>query len=465
MKSALRVFFIGIVLVLLCGLWLSPAHAQGTDPKYDPIFASVTAKEATAKVGDVMAGFQNIEKEYSSAGKDQNVAAEALLRAAEFAAGDQYGQVEEQELRRRINVEDPAQVPAAVKDLREQMRSDGDYKSHDAVKQLFKAYPQSAAADYARQVHLQETLEDRIDRRNSTHFSYKIVDTLVGLTGRIPAFSYWFALVLIALVVKLLTFPLTLKMYRSQREMQRMQPVLKEIQEKYKGKPELNAKIMDAYKEHGVSPFASCLPLLIQMPFMIWVYNMIRQYEFHFARGTFLWIGSGMSHQYSAYLATNLAQFDTVLLVIYAVSNYLTMKLTPPADPQQAQQQQSMSIMMTGMMFFMFWTYRWSAAFMFYWLVLNVISAWQQYVYVYKKRRPLAGPMSGSGGMSSGGTGGGSGGGGMTPVTDSSGPKGPTPGSGNGANGNGNGAQPASRPLTPVPGGETMRPRPRKKRR
>ncbi len=457
MKSALRSLLTLIAVVLLCGLWLGPARAQGTDPKYDPIFAKAQQMETTAKTNDVMAAFANIKKDYSAAGKDQNVAAESLLRAAEYAAGDHYGQVEEQNLRKQINVEDPAQVPAQVKELRTQMRSDGDYKAHEAIKQLLKEYPESAAATYAEQQHLQQTLENRIDQRNSSSMSYKIVDALVGLTGRIPAFSYWFALALIAVLVKAITFPLTLKMYRSQREMQRMQPILKEIQEKYKGKPELNQKVMDAYKEHGVSPFASCLPMLIQLPFMIWVYNMIRQYEFHFAHGKFLWIGSGLSAKFPGFLAGNLAQFDVVLLLIYAVSNYLTMKLTPPADPQQAQQQKSMSVMMTGMMLYMFWIYRWSAAFMFYWLVLNLISAWQQYTYIYKKRSPLGGAISG-------GTGG-TGGGGSVVLNGGSEPKGLKPAPVTGANGNGNGARPESRPATPIPGGDAMRARPRRKRR
>lgn len=452
MKSVLRVLSFILAVALLCG-GIVLARAQGTDPKYDPIFAKAKALEATGKAHDVMSAYADITKQYSGGDKDHNVAAEGLLRAAEFAASDRYGMVDEKERRKQINVEDPAQLPDSIKELREQMRADGDYQAHDAIKQLLMKYPQSPAATYAREARLKESLEERIDKRNSTHFSYKIVDALVALTGRIPAFSYWFALALIAVIVKLLTYPLTLKMYRSQREMQRMQPILKEIQEKYKGKPELNEKVMAAYKEHGVSPFASCLPMLIQLPFMIWVYNTIRQYEFHFAHGTFLWIGSSLSYRFPEYLATNLAQFDMALLIVYAASNYLTMKLTPPTDPQAAQQQKTMSIMMTFMMFWMFMVYRWSAAFMFYWLVLNLISACQQYVHIYKPNR--------GGSIGSSGSGGGTGGGGSKPPI--SGDAGPKPGSANGANGNG--TRPASRPPTPIPGGDAMRARPRRKRR
>jgi YidC/Oxa1 family membrane protein insertase len=168
-------------------------------------------------------------------------------------------------------------------------------------------------------------------------------------------------------------------MYKSQREMQRIQPQLKALQDKYKDdKVVMNEKVMAFYKEHGVNPFASCFPMLIQLPFLWWVYATIRAYEFHFVNGKFLWIGSSLAHQFPGIVAGNLGQFDVPLLCLYAGSNYLTMKLTPATDPQAAQTQKQTSIMMTVMMFWMFMMYKWSAAFIFYWLVINAISAYRR---------------------------------------------------------------------------------------
>ena len=178
-------------------------------------------------------------------------------------------------------------------------------------------------------------------------------------------------------------------MYKSQREMQRIQPILKKLQEDYKDKTpqERNEAVMAAYKEHGVNPFASCLPSIIQLPFLWMVYGMIRQYEFHFSNGHFLWINPILHNQYPAYIAANMGQFDALLLGLYALSNYLTMRLMPPSDPQAAEQQKVMSVMMTVVLLVMFLQYKWSAAFMFYWLILNFISAWQQYTYIYKPNK------------------------------------------------------------------------------
>ena len=231
-------------------------------------------------------------------------------------------------------------------------------------------------------------MEQRLDERNMLLAKYKIIDFIVKMTGNIPAFSYWFALVVIACLVKLATFPLTLKTYKSQREMQAMQPVLKKIQEQYKDdRVKMNEQVMAAYKEHGVSPFATCIPMIVQLPFLYFVYNMIQQYEFHFANGYFLWISPGLGGHTNGLLAGNLAQFDMALLVLYCISNFITMRLTPPSDPAAAETQKQMSIMMSLVMFWMFMSYKWSSAFTFYWLIQNFISAFQQYKYIYKPNK------------------------------------------------------------------------------
>jgi YidC/Oxa1 family membrane protein insertase len=436
LKIATRLSLLLAALVLMSGLAIRPAQAQSPNPKYDPVFARAKSLEANDP-DKALDEYARVKNDNTGKDKDKELAADALLRAALFASDPaRYGTAD--------------QVPATgagKAEAMQKMQAQGEIKAHEAYKQLLDTdqFADTSAARYAQEAHLREQLEQRIDKRNSQYLSYKIVDSLVKMTGNLPWFSYWFALVLIAVVVKAITMPLTLRMYRSQREMQRIQPILKEIQEKYKGKPELNEKIMAAYKEHGVNPFASCLPMLVQLPFLWWIYSAIRLYEFHFQNGRFLWIGSALSHQYPHILGINLGHFDMVLLVIYAASNYLTMKLTPATDPQAAQQQKSMSIMMTIFLFWMFTQYRWSAAFTFYWLVLNIFSAWQQYTYIYK---PNKARLSGGSDAPSGGAG-------ESVVR---------PGSTSPALG-GNGNLPPARPTTPIPGGNAMRPRPRRPRR
>jgi YidC/Oxa1 family membrane protein insertase len=236
------------------------------------------------------------------------------------------------------------------------------------------------AGDYARS-KLETALLAR-DRGHQHDLLYQVMDFFVRLTGRIPGFSYWFALVLITVLVKAILFPFTKRQFKSMADMQRIAPKMKEVQEKLKGRPadEINRKMMAMYKEEGVNPAAGCVPMIAQIAALIPLYNMIRLYEYQFRKGYFLWIGSELSRQHPQYIATSLAVPDVPLLLLYLVSMFLTTKLQPPAaDPQQAQQQKMMAYMMPIFFGWITWNYAWPSAFTFYWLVLNLISTYQQW--------------------------------------------------------------------------------------
>ena len=77
------------------------------------------------------------------------------------------------------------------------------------------------------------------------------------------------------------TYPLTKKQIQSMKAMQRLQPKMKAIQEKYKGdKMKANEALAQLYKSEGVNPLAGCLPLLIQMPILIGIFYGIRDFQY-----------------------------------------------------------------------------------------------------------------------------------------------------------------------------------------
>ena len=89
------------------------------------------------------------------------------------------------------------------------------------------------------------------------------------------------AIVMLTLTVRALTLPLSLTGIRSMRRMQMVAPELKAVQEKYKDDRERQQREMLAlYKEHGVNPLASCFPFLLQIPFFIAVYGLLRSDTF-----------------------------------------------------------------------------------------------------------------------------------------------------------------------------------------
>ena len=89
--------------------------------------------------------------------------------------------------------------------------------------------------------------------------------------------NYAIAIALLTVVVMIVTAPLTVKSTRSMVAMQRLSPELKKLQAKYKGdRQKLNEEMMALYKEHGVNPAGGCLPLVIQFPVFIILYDVIR---------------------------------------------------------------------------------------------------------------------------------------------------------------------------------------------
>jgi len=227
------------------------------------------------------------------------------------------------------------------------------------------------------QVNLLDWARLRVDQAYHNQALYRAFDTLVKALGANPKWSYALALILLAVIVKLVTTPLTVAAFRGMRNMQRVQPLIKEIQEKHKGDQATIAREqMRIFRKYRVSPLGGCLPMLIQMPILILVYQAIRVYIYQFSNASFLWIPS-------------LAQPNWPLLILYAGSMYLSQKLTamPPADPQQQQMQNSMAIMMPIMFTFLFQTL--PSAFILYWFTYNILITAHQMLLMRRPLEPL----------------------------------------------------------------------------
>lgn len=220
---------------------------------------------------------------------------------------------------------------------------------------------------------------------------YRVMDFLVALTGR-QTWSYWLAILMVSVLVKLALTPLSNKQYASMKEMQKLQPYIQELQAKHKNDKELlGRKMMELYKEHGINPAAGCITMLPTIPIMYLLYYMIRLYQYQFSHGTFLWIGSGLAHMYPSILAINLGQADWPLLLLYAGSMYVTqrMTITPAMDEKQAETQKMMTIMTPFMTTYFFYQYHLPSAFVLYYLIFNILSTAQQKYYMRKRANEL----------------------------------------------------------------------------
>ncbi len=205
-----------------------------------------------------------------------------------------------------------------------------------------------------------QVVSEELDTLYRAGWNYQLFDTLVTLCGRDPRYSYGLAVILLAFLLRVLLHPLNRKAMKSFWKMQALQPLVKDLQERYQDDPQrLNAEIWKLYREHKVNPFGGCLPLLLQLPILFWVYYGVLHYRFQFAKGSFLWV-------------KNLAQPDYPLFALYLAIFFAStfFMSTPTQDPTQRQQQLLMNIMFV-VLFAMFF-HSFPAAFILYWLSFQV---------------------------------------------------------------------------------------------
>ena len=179
------------------------------------------------------------------------------------------------------------------------------------------------------------------------------------LTQMIGYPSYGVAIILLTIVIKAILAPLTVKQIKSMKAMQELQPRMKQLQDKYKNDPaKLQAEMGALYKEMGVNPLAGCLPLLVQMPFLIAIYWA-------------LWLPS-------------LGDPDPmyILPILSALSTWVMSRQTSNgATGAAAQQQKIMTIFMP--LFIGYISLSFPSGLVIYWVVSNVFQLIQQH-FIYK---------------------------------------------------------------------------------
>lgn len=185
--------------------------------------------------------------------------------------------------------------------------------------------------------------------------------------------NYGVAIILLTFGIKLLFVPLQYKSYKSMQGMQKVQPKVVALQAKYKDDREkLNKELIKLYKEHKVNPVGGCLPIVVQMPFFISLFNIlymtveVRQAPF------ILWI-------------YDLSVPDPyyVLPILMGVSMVVQQKIMPTTmDPTQAK----MLLLLPVFMTFLFLTF--PSGLVLYWLTNNVLTIAQQYItdrFIFKR--------------------------------------------------------------------------------
>ena len=206
---------------------------------------------------------------------------------------------------------------------------------------------------------------------------YPLVWTLNACHALYPSFGI--AIILLTIVVRLVFWPLTHKSTVGMRKMQEIQPKLKALQAKFKGNPQrLQQETWQLYRTEKVNPMSSCLPMLVQIPVFIALFNVLRaSVELRYA--PFLWIADlsepeGLFASWFPFGGLN------ILPILMAATMALQSWLTPSTGDKN--QQRMMMVMMPLMMLFMFYSF--PAALSLYWTLSQVFSIVQMW-YIRKK--------------------------------------------------------------------------------
>lgn len=193
------------------------------------------------------------------------------------------------------------------------------------------------------------------------------LEKLFQITMSLGFPSYAVAIIVIAVVIRMLLLPLNFKQMQSTIAMQQIQPQLEEIRAKYANNPEvMQQKTMTLYQDYGVNPMAGCLPMLIQFPILIGLY-----------RGLSNFVPSNPEY-YRFFWIPDLAQVDTTYIMVFLVgASTLIQSLVISGRPKQFMQWY-MVIAMPAMMAWM--AAKFPAFLCIYWLSVTVIGILQQIV-------------------------------------------------------------------------------------
>jgi YidC/Oxa1 family membrane protein insertase len=204
-----------------------------------------------------------------------------------------------------------------------------------------------------------------------------VVDGLhdsVGLT-------YGWSIVVLTIIVRAALLPLVIRQYRSMRQMQLLAPQLKEVQRKYKGdRKKQQEELMKLYQEHNANPFASCLPLVAQIPVFIALYYVLKDFADTASADTdlsFMWVIPDIT--------VNVSDIGWTVLIIglvYGASQLLSTELS--FEPQTPDTQRRIMRFVPIVVVVSAFQFPFPAGLAIYWVTTNLWTAGQMLIIKHK---------------------------------------------------------------------------------
>lgn len=247
-------------------------------------------------------------------------------------------------------------------------------------------------------LHLTEHWRENMIEFFKTILYQPLLNLLVVFYNLIPGHDLGVAIIFLTLIVKLILFPLSRQSIKAQKSLKDLQPKIEEIKKKYANQKDKQAQaMMMIYKENKINPLSSCLPLLIQFPILIAVFQVFRVGLTNASLPIYSFIHNPGTLNVMAFGILNLSKPNFILALVTSVLQYLQIKVLADNQPvkemikqKEAKDENMMSIMNKQMKFMMpimtfFIGLTLPSGLMLYWLVSVLITIFEQKIAFKKK--------------------------------------------------------------------------------
>lgn len=222
--------------------------------------------------------------------------------------------------------------------------------------------------DYGLMADYDVGLEDMLGIGTTPFIGWLIKPFAIGIIWLLPRMysmvpNYGMVIILFALLIKLITMPLSMKSFKSMQAMKDLQPKIEGLKKQHKKNPQaLNKEMMKLYKAHGVNPISGCLPMLPQMPLFFAMFAVFRQ-TILLRDAPFIWFIDDLSRGASSFTDPYI-----ILVLLMVAAQFVSQKLTMPST----QQNKALLYIMPLFMGYIFHSF--AAGLVLYWACFSVFS-------------------------------------------------------------------------------------------
>jgi YidC/Oxa1 family membrane protein insertase len=198
--------------------------------------------------------------------------------------------------------------------------------------------------------------------------------------------NYGWAIIILTVIIQILVLPLTIKSFQASAAMKQLQPLIRDLQTKYKDDPKrLNVEMLNLYRTQKINPLGGCLPMLLQLPIFWALFTTLRNaYELRGA-SWILWVKDLSAPDTLMHLGGIPLN---ILPLIMGIGMFFQQKImTVSSDPAQAKMMYFMPVIFT----FMFWGF--PSGLVIYWLTNSILTIIEQYIILQRQTQPVQ-PLS-----------------------------------------------------------------------